>query len=152
MLYIVVAPMVVFGLWFGMYGAIAAYAGCYIGAGLLSGVPPGVNLYWSLADFWQVIIPLVAFRELGCDPALRSRRDVGVLLIFGFVLNNLAGATWGSVTLALGGEILWAEVVQVWCAWLAGNIIVCIVLVPLMLHFFTPYLRDHELYVRGYWH
>lgn len=151
MLYVVVAPMIVFGLWYGMYGAIAAYAGCYIGAGLLSGIPPDVSLYWSLADFWQVIIPLVAFRELGCDPALTSKKDVGVLLIFGIVLNNLVGATWGAVTLALGGEIPWSEVAQAWYAWLAGNIAVCLILVPVILYVVTPYLRDHELYVRGYW-
>ncbi len=60
--YLVVAVMVVTTLWFGMYGAVAAYAGCYIGAGILSGLPPDVSLYWSLADFWQVLIPLLAFR------------------------------------------------------------------------------------------
>ena len=31
--YTVVALMIVTTLWFGMYGAVAAYAGCYIGAG-----------------------------------------------------------------------------------------------------------------------
>ena len=75
--YIVVALMIVFTLWFGMWGAAAAYAGCVIGAGILSGLPPDVSLYWSLADFWQVLIPLLAFRFLGADPALRSIRDIG---------------------------------------------------------------------------
>lgn len=54
--YIVVALMVVFALWFGMWGAMAAYAGCFVGAGLLSGIPEDVDLIWSLADFWQVLI------------------------------------------------------------------------------------------------
>jgi integral membrane sensor domain MASE1 len=150
--YIIVAVMIVFGLWFGMYGAIAAYFGCFIGAGMLSGIPPDVNIYWSLADFWEVLIPLVAFRVLGCDPGLKSWRDAGVLLGFGIILNNVAGATWGAFSLALGGEIPWSEVVQVWYGWLTVNLIVCIILVPLMLFFLTPFLRDHELYVRRYWH
>ena len=34
-LYIAVAFMILFTLWFGGYGAIAAYAGCFIGAGVL---------------------------------------------------------------------------------------------------------------------
>jgi integral membrane sensor domain MASE1 len=150
--YIIVAVMIVFGLWFGVYGAIAAYFGCFVGAGMLSGIPPDVNLYWSLADFWQVLIPLVAFRAFGCDPGLKNWRDAGVLLVFGIILNNLAGATWGAVGLALGGEIPSSEIVQVWYSWLAVNLIVCVIFLPLILFFLTPFLRDHELYVRRYWH
>ncbi|MCX6701103.1 MAG: hypothetical protein NTV68_14500 [Methanomicrobiales archaeon] len=150
--YFVVALMVVFALWFGMYGAVAAYLGCYIGAGLLGGIPPDVNLYWSLADFWQVIIPLMAFRYFACDPGQRSRRDLGVLVIFGVVINNVVGATWGSVTLALGGVVPWSEVMPVFYSWLAGNVVVSIVFVPAILYLLTPVIRDHELYIRNYWH
>lgn len=149
--YVVVALMIAFTLWFGMYGALAAYAGCYIGAGLLSGIPPDVALYWSLADLWQVLIPLVAFREMGCDPALRSRRDILVLVVFGVVLNNVAGAAWGSVTLVLGGVIPWSSFGEAGFAWLVGNLFFCIVLLPLLLRFITPLIEGHELYVRRYW-
>jgi hypothetical protein len=38
--YTVVTLIIVTTLWFGMYGALAAYAGCYIGAGILIGIPP----------------------------------------------------------------------------------------------------------------
>jgi len=149
--YTVVALMIVTTLWFGMYGALAAYAGCYIGAGILSGVPPDVSLYWSLADFWQVIIPLVAFRVLKADPSLRTLRDLGILVVFGIILNNIAGALWGSATLALSGSIPWAEVPSVFYGWLIGNIIVCITLVPLGLYFITPNIREHKLFIRHYW-
>jgi integral membrane sensor domain MASE1 len=149
--YIVVALMVVFALWFGMWGAIAAYAGCLIGAGALSGIPPDVNLFWSLADFWQVLIPLVAFRMLQADPAVKSRRDLVILLVFGAILNNLFGAVWGSATLALGGVIPWSGAVPAFYAWWLGNTIVCLVLLPIILWFFTPAVRTHELFVRDYW-
>jgi hypothetical protein len=149
--YTVVALMIVTTLWFGMYGAIAAYAGCYIGAGILSGLPPDVSLYWSLADFWQVIIPLIAFRALKADPSLRSPRDLGILVVFGIILNNVAGALWGSVSLAVPGIIAWAEVPSVFFGWLVGNIVVCIVLVPLALYFLTPLLKNHYLFVHDYW-
>ncbi len=151
-LYVVVALMIVFGLWFGIWGAAAAYAGCVIGAGILSGIPPGVSLYWSLADFWQVLIPLLAFRFLGADPSLRNTRDIGILLISGVVLNNLAGALWGSVSLAVGGVIPWSETGTVFFGWLLGNFIVCLILLPLMLYFLTPVIRNRDLFVRGYWH
>jgi integral membrane sensor domain MASE1 len=149
--YIVVALMVVFGLWFGLWGALAAYAGCFIGAGLLSGIPPEVNLFWSLADFWQVFIPLVAVRALGADPGLLSRRDLLIILIFGVVLNNLCGAFWGSLTLALGGMIPWSGAVPAFTVWWLGNSIVCLILVPAILYIFTPIVRSHELFVRDYW-
>lgn len=149
--YTVVALMIVTTLWFGMYGAIAAYAGCYIGAGILSGLPPYVSLYWSLADFWQVIIPLIAFRVLKADPSLRSTRDFGILVVFGILLNNVAGALWGSVALAIPGIIAWAEVPSVFFGWLVGNIVVCIALVPLALYFLTPSIKNHYLFVHHYW-
>jgi hypothetical protein len=149
--YTVVALMIVTTLWFGMYGAVAAYAGCYIGAGILSGIPPDVSLYWSLADFWQVIIPLIAFKVLKADPSLRSTRDFGILVVFGIILNNVAGALWGSVSLAVPGIIAWAEVPSVFFGWLVGNIIVCIALVPLALYFLTPSLKNHYLFVHHYW-
>jgi hypothetical protein len=149
--YTVVALMIVTTLWFGMYGAVAAYAGCYIGAGILSGLPPDVSLYWSLADFWQVLIPLIAFRLLKADPSLRSSRDLGILVVFGILLNNVAGALWGSVALAVPGIIAWAEVPSVFFGWLIGNIVVCIALVPLALYFLTPSLKNHYLFVHHYW-
>jgi hypothetical protein len=149
--YIVVPLMVVFALWFGMWGAMAAYAGCFIGAGLLSGIPPEVNLFWSLADFWQVLIPLVAFRTLHADTALSGRRDLAIVLVFGILLNNLCGALWGILTLAIGGVIPWDGVTSAFSIWFAGNCIVCLVLVPTILYVFTPIVRAHELFVKAYW-
>ncbi len=149
--YIVVALMVVFTLWFGMWGAVAAYTGCFIGAGLLSGIPADVSIYWSLADFWQVLIPLLAFRYFHADPALVSRRDVVIVLIFGVLLNNLVGALWGTTTLAFGGIIPWTGVGSALYDWWLGNSIVCLVLLPLILYIFTPLVRQHELFIKAYW-
>ena len=149
--YIVVALMVVFALWFGMWGAVAAYGGCFVGAGLLSGIPADVSLYWSLADFWQVLIPLVAFRCLSADPALRNRRDIAIVLVFGVLLNNVCGALWGSATLALGGIIPWNTIGSAFIAWWLGNFIVCLILVPTILYLFTPLVRTHELFIETWW-
>ena len=150
--YLVVAFMIVFTLWFGMWGAMAAYAGCFIGAGILSGIPPDVSLYWSLADFWQVLIPLLAIRFLKADPSLRSMRDLCMILAFGVFLNNLAGAFWGSLSLVIGGEIPWSEIYGVLVGWWIGNVIVCLLLVPVLLYLGTPVIRNHNLFVRDYWY
>ncbi len=49
-LYFSVAVIIVFALWFGGWGVLAAYLGCIVGAGWLGGMPFGINLYWSLAE------------------------------------------------------------------------------------------------------
>ena len=143
--------MIVFALWFGAWGVIAAYAGCYIGAGILGGMPHSVNLYWSVSDIWQVLIPLVAFRGLKADVSLRTKRDFLIFLVFGWALNNVIGASWGATTLAIGGLSAWNEIPGVLIGWLTGNLIVTMAITPLLLRFATPYIQRAGLYVRGYW-
>ena len=150
-LYIAVAFMILFALWFGGYGAIAAYAGCFIGAGVLSGIPVQVNWYWSLAALWQVLIPLVAVRMLNADLTLSKRRDILIFVIFGVLVNNAFGALWGTVTLAVGNMIAWAEVTPAFIAWCIGNIVVTAVIVPLALRYGTPRILKTKIFVRNYW-
>ena len=150
-LYVAVTLMIVFALWFGMWGAIAAYVACFIGAGMAGGIPPGINIFWSLADFWQVLIPLLAFRLMGADESLTRGKDLLLLLVFGIVLNNIAGATFGSVVLAAGGIITINETIPVLYSWFIGNAIACLILVPVLLHGITPVLGAHNLLVRRYW-
>jgi len=146
-LYFAVAFMIAFALWFGMWGAIAAYIGCFIGAGMTAGLPPDVNVYWSLADLWQVLIPLIAFKTSGADVGLKTKRDFLIFLIFGIVLNNLVGAIWGSITITPG--VSWKQ--DMFVSWFITNLIVTIVITPLLLRYITPYIKKSGLYVRNYW-
>jgi hypothetical protein len=150
-LYIAVAFMILFALWFGGYGAIAAYAGCFIGSGVLAGIPINVNWYWSLSGLWQVLIPLVAFRMLNVDLTLGTRRDILIFVIFGVVVNNAFGALWGTVMLAIGNMIAWADVTPAFFVWCIGNIVVTAVIVPLALRYGTPHIRKTKVFVRNYW-
>lgn len=151
LLYVVVAVMIVTTLWFGLWGAIATYAGCWIGAGVLSGLSPATSLVWSVADLLQVAIPLLAFRLLGADISLKTRRDLAILVIFGIVVNNLAGAIWGTLTLAPAGLVDLADLLPLFLVWFIGNMIICAVIVPVVLRFGTPFVREHELFVKRYW-
>ncbi|MFC1905577.1 hypothetical protein ACFLXL_02075 [Chloroflexota bacterium] len=150
-LYFAIGFMITFTLWFGLWGAIAAYLGCFIGAGLLMGMPLSVSLYWSLADLWQVIIPLVAFRTLHAGTGLQTKRDFLIFLAFGIMLNNVVGAAWGSSMLAVGGQIQWDEVAGTFAGWLIGNIIITSVIGILLLKFVTPYVIKAGLTVEKYW-
>lgn len=150
-LYIAAAVMIITTLWFGLYGAIAAYTGCWLGAGILCGLSPAVSLVKSVADLVQVLIPLFAFRLLGADVSLKNRRDLLILIVFGVVLNNLVGALWGTFTLLEAGSIATADLSEVFSGWVIGNIVASAVIVPFVLYFFTPVIRGHELFVRRYW-
>ena len=148
--YIVVVCMIVFSLWFGLWGAMAAYIGCFIGAGLLSNIPMDVCIYWSFADFFEAIIPLLAFRILHANLLIVSWRDAGIFLVFGVILNNFIGAMVGSISLAFGGIISSSEIYPAFFGWLFGNWIVCILLIPPVLRLITPVLSDHGLFVKNY--
>jgi hypothetical protein len=150
-IYLAVAFMIAFALWFGMWGAIAAYLGCFVGAGLSTGVPVGVGLYWSLADVWQVLVPLVAFRELRASISLVTKRDCLIFFVFGCVLNNLIGAIWGASTLAVGGVSSWNGVTGMLLSWFAGNLIVTLAITPLLLRYVTPHIQQAGIIVRKYW-
>ncbi|ACL16398.1 hypothetical protein [Methanosphaerula palustris] len=150
-LYLSVAFMIVFTLWFGMGGAFAAYWGCFIGAGLLGGVPAGVNLYWSIGDLLQVLIPLIAFQLLHADISLQTWRDARIFLVFGVLVNNITGALWGVGTLYLSGLITGAAAPATAISWFTGNALITLLIAPLLLHLLTPSIRTSELYVGGTW-
>jgi hypothetical protein len=154
-LYVAVAFMIIFTLWFGAYGAIAAYVGTFVGSGLLSsgGLShhPEVAIYWAIAGLLQVLIPLVALRSLDADLSLENLRDVNILVVFGILLNNIVGAAWGAWTLGLGNIITPDQIGSVFATWLIGNIVVTILIVPLALKFLTPRVRKSRLFVRNYW-
>jgi len=151
-IYFAVAFMILFTLWFGMYGAIAAYVGTLIGSGLLTpSFPPAVAVYWSIAGLLQVLIPLAAFRAFDVDLNLENRRDWTILILFGVLINNIIGAAWGAYTLALGGVILPSGIGSVFSTWLLGNIIVTIIIVPIALRRLSPRIQKSRLSVKGYW-
>ena len=148
-----VAFMIIFTLWFGGYGAIAAYAGTLVGSGLLASEPlaknPQIAVLWAIAGLLQVIIPLVAARSFEVDLALENRRDLSIIIIFAVIVNNLVGAAWGAWTLGLVEP---GEMVSIFSAWLIGNVIVTLILVPICLKVFTPKVAKSRLFVKNYWY
>ena len=122
-----------------------------IGAGILADMPFSLNVIWSLADLWQVVIPLLAFSYFKVDIRLRTKRDIGIFFIFACMLNNLIGALWGSLSLTLSKEIPWNEFTATFGGWFIGNLLATIIIVPLILRYISPYISQTETYVNGYW-
>jgi hypothetical protein len=151
-LFVAVAFMILFTLWFGAYGAIAAYVGTLAGAGLLASDTfasnYGIAILWAIAGLLQVLIPLVAVRSFEVDLTLENRRDWTILILFGVVINNAIGAAWGTWTLSLAQSV---NMSTVFSTWLVGNVIVTILIVPLALRIFTPTIQKSKLFVKYYW-
>jgi integral membrane sensor domain MASE1 len=146
-----VAIMLLFTFWFGAYGAISSYVGTFFGAGLLSGIPFDVSLYWAFASLWQVLIPLIAFRVFNVNVGIENSRDLFHLILFGVIINNVVGAAWGAYTLAAGQIIPASQFISTFSAWLIGNIVITLLVVPLALRYFTPKVRKSKLFVHNYW-
>lgn len=147
-----VAFMILFTLWFGAYGAIAAYVGTFVGSGLLAteilAKNPAIAILWAVAGLIQVIIPLIAVRRFDIDLALDNRRDISLIILFGVVINNLAGAAWGALTL---GMVLGAGAMgSIFSAWLIGNVIATLLIVPLALRLVTPKIEKSRFFVKTY--
>jgi hypothetical protein len=151
LIYIAVAFMILFTLWFGAYGAIAAYVGTLL-AGVLSTESllkhPEIAVIWALAGFLQVLIPLVAVRMFEADLTLKNRRDWTIVLLFGVLINNLVGAAWGVFTLSLLGPV---NIASAFSTWFVGNIIITILIVLPALRFFTEKVNRSKLFVKKYW-
>jgi integral membrane sensor domain MASE1 len=153
LVYIAVAFMILFTLWFGAYGAIAAYAGTLL-AGVLGTanllIHPEIAAIWAVAGLLQVLIPLVAVRIFEVDLTLTSRRDLTIIILFAVLINNLVGAAWGAFTLSLlPGST--STIASTFSTWLIGNIIVTILIVPLALRFCTGKVQKSKLFVKNYW-
>jgi hypothetical protein len=136
LVYIAVAFMILFALWFGAYGVIAAYVGTLF-AGVL-----------TTESLLQALIPLVAARIFEIDLTLAHRRDWTIILLFAVLINNVVGAAWGAFTLSFLGPV---DVVGAFSTWLAGNIIITLLVVPLALRFLTEKVSTSKLFVRHYW-
>ena len=145
------AFMVIFTLWFGLYGAIAAYIGTLFGAGLFGGLPGSVAIFFSLASLWMVLVPLAAFRIFEANARVESRRDLFHLVLFGAVLNNIIAAAWGSISLAVGGVIAWSTIMAAFVPLFAGSAVFTVIIAPLVLHRCTPRVEKSKIFVRDYW-
>ena len=153
LVYIAVAFMILFTLWFGAYGAIAAYVGTLL-AGVMSTASllkhPEIAVIWAVAGLLQVLIPLVAIRMFEVDLSLENRRDWTILLLFAVLINNIVGAAWGVFTLSLlPGSTM--NIASAFSTWLVGNIIITILIVPLALRFCTGKINKSKLFVKHYW-
>lgn len=150
-LYLAIGFEIAFTLWFGMYGAIATYCGSVITGILISGFSPEFSLIWSAVNFFQVLLPLLAFRNFQGNISLNTKRDFGIYLCFGVILNNILGAFLGNGLLALTGAVTSSDLPRFIAIWFVGNLIVVLIITTTLLRYATPALAAKGLLVKGFW-
>jgi hypothetical protein len=93
-LYIAAAVYVPLALWFGVWGCIAGYLSCFF-MSLYVGYALPFALVWSLADFFEGFVPLVAYRALKVDPSFQLKRPrvtyvLVALLVVDIIVSGVA--------------------------------------------------------------
>jgi len=143
-----VPVMVPFALWFGVYGVMATYIGCLFG-GLMKGFPATIAIPWTIADVIEAAIPLLAFRLLKADPALKTRRDWVVFLAFAWLINGLVSSLFGSVAPVWLGMWTWNAVFWIWIQYFACTLVLVGAITPAILKTSTEFLKRTRAYVKG---
>ena len=93
-LYVAAAVFVPLALWFGLWGVLAGYLSCIVMA-LYIGYTIEFAVVWSLADLFEGLIPLLAFRFLKVEPDYRLKKPkitygLTALLAATFVVSAVA--------------------------------------------------------------
>jgi hypothetical protein len=135
-LYVAAAVFVPLALWFGVWGVLAGYLSCIFMA-LYVGYTLDFALVWSLADLFEGLIPLLAFRALKVEPNYRLRKPkitygLTALLVATFVVSAVATAlTWTEVfaaTFFVGIIIMVAQAAvedkKTWTMWIIFGVLV----------------------------
>ncbi len=141
--------LIPFALWFGIWGAISGYLGFFFGMTMFGIGSFGLNIFWSIQALFLASIPLLAFRRLGGNPELNTRRDWLIFLISGWLIGNMLSSIWGALVPALFGLWPWMMVSDIWIDWLAGNLLLIGTITPLILNIFTKDVKELGAYTHG---
>ena len=151
-LYPAVAVQVLGGIWFGLWGVVASMIGPTI-ANIAAGYPVALVLtYAPAANALQTIIPMWAFRQFKGDPRLRDVKSWILLVVFGMLLNNMAGGVIGNLTfLNWGFYVSFEEMLYVGYFWWVANnaLVVAIFGIPILLAMSAAVMRTRA-YCIGY--
>ena len=120
-LYIAAAIYVPLSLWLGIWGCLAGYFSCVI-LGFVQGFGAW-SFYWSLADFFEGLVPLLAFRAFKADVDLGAslEKEKELYIILGVLVIDLIVA---AIATAIPG---------LWVLWLITFIIAIVLIIAMYI-------------------
>jgi hypothetical protein len=140
-LYIAAAVYVPLALWFGIWGCLAGYFSCFFMGMYLNfmGIP-GYTLsfvaVWSLADFFEGLVPLLIYRQIRVKPSLKLKRPKATFALMALLVSDVVGSAWALTssltdffiaTFVIGIALLIAQAIvedsKTWLIWLAVGVV-----------------------------
>ncbi|MEM3482354.1 MAG: hypothetical protein QW246_05005 [Thermoplasmata archaeon] len=147
---------IVFTWWWGLWGVISAFIGCFIGAGLLTGLPLIPSLAFSVGDFVPALLVLLLYRgylnRIGIDPLgrdiLSNKKALFWFIFWVMGITNIFGGLWGVWVLVWLGFVppnaYWLGA----SLWIIGDAIVLII-APFLSRALTPIVERYGLVAKG---
>jgi len=137
-----------FGLWWGIWGALAGGISGFLL--IAAGTPVPLASFFFIGDLLEAVVPLIAFRVLKLDVGLRNAKSLVGYIIFGVIggalISSLVGPTGIVVTAGLSMDA-W---LPTFIPWLIGDMIVIAVIGIPLLRILTPVIERMPGYVKGY--
>ncbi|MFP3220125.1 MAG: hypothetical protein RXR41_03140 [Candidatus Marsarchaeota archaeon] len=148
--YFVYPFFMVFSMWWGLWGMIAAYVGCVIGAGLMVGLGVVPSLAYSVADLVPPLAAFVIYRGVlskrGIDPLFRDlvEREISgyktnraaawfwFILINGVIFNFVSAELGVGIQYAMGlvpPSAFWLW----WWGWAIGDLAALVLITPVIV-------------------
>ncbi len=148
-LYPAAALEIAFGIWFGLWGAFAAYIGVLI-AGVTAGwFSPQVGILIGLGDFMLAAIPAYVFRKMNYSCQLKRTRDIVALITSSMIASILGSLLYNWVNLVLGVlqnmKAFWLGVLS----WNIGNLLIVIVIAVPLVRALSRVLEKSGFTIKG---
>lgn len=154
-LFIAIGFGIPFALWFGGWAFVIAYIGNFVGAGLLSGLPPLIAIPFGATDFIQLCIPMLLYRffayRFGVSPIGKdvfTKRGFLFFLICAVVPTNIIGGLYGTYILYTIGYVVPKFFIANWVTWAATNIIIVLIISSILLSTLGPIIERFGLTIR----
>lgn len=148
-LYPAAALEVVCGVWFGLWGGVAAYLGVLI-AGIAAGwFSPQLGLVLGIGDFVLAVIPGLMFRLFSFNMELARVKDIIALLSSAMLASILGSLFYNGINLWIGvlqnSRAFWLGVL----GWNIGNFVVVTILSIPLLRLLSNLLDRSGFVVKG---
>lgn len=145
------AIQAVSSIWYGGWGGVASIVFPIISNAISGSAALPVSLAYIPGNLAQGIVGGLAFRMLGADPRLQSKRDWVIFTVFGILVSNIIGAAWGSSILRVFGLITPQAHLTVFLGWFLGNSVASWILGVIMLKFISPIVMKTKTFCKGLW-
>jgi hypothetical protein len=157
-LFIAMGFGVPFTIWFGGWGLVIGFIGTAVGAGILSGLPLPVSVFFGIGDIILFGSLHLLYRGLaprfGVDPIARdvfTGRGFLYFWIIAAIVPHILCAMYSIGLLYLVGFVPQDLIVVTFFGFWISNMFLVIIISPILLKLLTPVVERQGLTSYGWW-